>query len=193
MLWDSHNTFYPFQNKHQINWHLQSNNVLLKIIIEIVVQREHDFKNPSINWTLWVYAKLGNFRKRHKYFCFKSSFPCSANVKPTKNKNWFDFICCLHLTFSLYVYTTISMIIIPKRWAVVVARLTLLKPEIHGSNPVFGEIHIENLFTTVNFTEKTKITKKKPEMAYLKNRTNFPTSARSAGPLKHFLLLNDLA
>ena len=52
-------------------------------------------KYPYINWTLWVYAKLRHFRKRQKQFSY------SADVKPTENKNQFDFIHWLH---SLCVY-----------------------------------------------------------------------------------------
>ena len=37
--------------------------------------------------------------------------------------------------------------------------------EVCGSNPVFGKIHIEHLFT-VNCIEKTKIKKKRPGMAH---------------------------
>ena len=44
-------------------------------------------ENPLINWTLWVYAKLGHFRKRQKcFFCFQKQFSYSADVKPTVNK-----------------------------------------------------------------------------------------------------------
>ena len=43
-------------------------------------------------------------------FAFKNSFPYSADVKPTVNKNRFYFIYWLHRACSLYVYTPISMI-----------------------------------------------------------------------------------
>ena len=58
--------------------------------------------------------------------------------------------------------------------AVLVAQLverSLLIPEVHGSNPVIGKIYIEHLFT-VNSIEKTKIKKKRPGMAHLKNKVN---------------------
>ena len=32
--------------------------------------------------------------KGKKYFCIQNSFSYSADVKPLKNKNWFDFIRC---------------------------------------------------------------------------------------------------
>ena len=37
----------------------------------------------------------------------KNSFPYSADVKHTVNKNQSDFIFWLHLACSVYVYTTI--------------------------------------------------------------------------------------
>ena len=45
---------------------------------------------------------------------------------------------------------------------------SLPMPEVQGSNPVIGKIYIEHLFT-VNWVEKTKINKKRPGMAHLKN------------------------
>ena len=36
-------------------------------------------------------AKLGHFRRMQNIFVFKTCFPYSADVKPTVNKNWFDF------------------------------------------------------------------------------------------------------
>ena len=42
-------------------------------------------------------------------FAFKNDFLYSADVKPTVNKNRFDFIYWLHRAFSFYVYTMISM------------------------------------------------------------------------------------
>ena len=37
-------------------------------------------------------AKLGHYRNRQIYFCFQNAYPYSADVKPTINKNWFQFI-----------------------------------------------------------------------------------------------------
>ena len=57
-------------------------------------------------------------------------------------------------------------------WAVVVAQLVERLPptlEIRGSNPVIGKTFIKHLFT-VNCVEKTKIKKKRPGMAHLKNK-----------------------
>ena len=54
-----------------------------------------------------------------------------------------------------------------KVWAVVVTQLVdrlLPTPEVHRSNPVIGNFYIEHLFT-INYIEKTKIKKKRPEMA----------------------------
>ena len=42
-------------------------------------------------------------------------------------------------------------------------------PEVHGSNRVIDKIYIEHLFT-VNCIEKTKIKKKRPGMAHLRNK-----------------------
>ena len=38
--------------------------------------------------------------------------------------------------------------------------------EVRGSNPAIGKIYIEHLFTVSNSIEKTKIKKKRPEMAH---------------------------
>ena len=54
-------------------------------------------------------------------------------------------------------------------WAVVVAQLVerlLAISKVRGSNLVIGKIYIEHLFT-VNCIEKTKIKKKRPEMAHM--------------------------
>ena len=55
--------------------------------------------------------------------------------------------------------------------AAVVAQLvewSLAIPEPHGSNPVIGKIYMEHVFS-VNCIEKTKIKKKRPGLAFLKN------------------------
>ena len=48
---------------------------------------------------------------------------------------------------------------------------SLPTPEVHGSNPVIGEV----LLSIVNCIEKTKIKKKRPGMALLKKRKNILT------------------
>ena len=61
--------------------------------------------------------------------------------------------------------------------AVVVAQLvewSLPIPKVHSSNPVIGKIYIEQLFT-INCIKKTKINKKRPGMAHLKNRLDSNT------------------
>ena len=42
-------------------------------------------------------------------------------------------------------------------------------PEAHGSNPVIGKIYIEHCLLSTVTIEKTKIKKKRPGMAHLKN------------------------
>ena len=70
-----------------------------------------------LNWTLWVYAQLGHFRKGKNIFVFQNSLTYSADVKPTVNKNQFDFVYCLHLRmlslfeyYDLYDFNTSSML-----------------------------------------------------------------------------------
>ena len=56
--------------------------------------------------------------------------------------------------------------------AVVVAQLAewlLPTPEFHGLNPIIGNFFKNTYLLTVNCTGKTKIKKKRPGMAHLKN------------------------
>ena len=64
---------------------------------------------------------LEHFRNRQIYFCFQNSIPYSADVKPTVNKNQFDFIHLLH------VYTPISMYEINTLQQKQINRLIILK------------------------------------------------------------------
>ena len=56
--------------------------------------------------------------------------------------------------------------------------------EVRGLNPVIGKIYIEHLFT-VNSIEKTKIKKKRPGMAHLKNHERLNIRLQSTKDMKN--------
>ena len=64
------------------------------------------FKNPYINWKLWLYTK-------QKYLCFQNSYPYEDDVKLTVNRLlWF----CLVLVFEHALY----MCILRSLWSTLV-------------------------------------------------------------------------
>ena len=65
-------------------------------------------KNLTINWTLWVDAKLGHFKQGKNMFIYKTAYFCQLMlnilyIKPV----WFYFIHVTAYTGHAHVYTTI--------------------------------------------------------------------------------------
>ena len=66
--------------------------IVVYIQISQYTHRNSKIKNPQIieHFRL-ILPKLGHFGKGQNYFCLQNSFPYSADVKPTVNKNHFEF------------------------------------------------------------------------------------------------------
>ena len=72
--------------------------------------------------------------------------------------------------------------------AVVLAQLVerlLLTPEVRGSNSVISQLLSDIYFFTVNCIEKTKIKKKRPGMAHLKNHERLNIRLQSTKDMKN--------